>query len=109
MHWTNNYTEPFLIQAIQEPIFGSVWTEFPPWFWLKFPIRGSIDDMYKRFRSPLNQEQNPSFEFSWTIFKLDLHSMIDISNDDKHEPVEDSCVADTVSLPTGFAYNGFVV
>ena len=60
--------------------------------------------MYKTLLSPLNQEQNPSFEFSFAVYKLDLHSMIRTSGDDgKHDPVEES-VDDTTSLSTGFTY-----
>lgn len=60
--------------------------------------------MYKTLLSPWNQEQNPSFEFSFAVYKLDLHSMIRTSGDDgKHDPVEES-VDDTTSLSTGFAY-----
>lgn len=60
--------------------------------------------MYKTLLSPLNQEQNPSFEFSCAVYKLDLHSMIRTSSDDgKHDPVEES-VDDTTSLSTGFTY-----
>lgn len=67
-----------------------------------------MDDMNKRFRSPLNQEQNPCFELSCTKFKLDLHSMIGTSNDSKHEPVEDS-VEDIVCAPVGFAYKNMKI
>lgn len=60
--------------------------------------------MYKILPSPLNQEQNPSSEFSFAVYKLDLHSMIRISGDDgKHDPVEEN-VDDTTSLSPGFAY-----
>lgn len=59
--------------------------------------------MYKILPSPLNQEQNPSSEFSFAVYKLDLHSMIRTSGDDgKHDPVEEN-VDDTTSLSPGFA------
>ena len=60
--------------------------------------------MYKTLLSPLNQEQNPSSEFSFAVYKFDLHSMIRTSGDDgRHDPVEES-VDDTTSLSAGFTY-----